>query len=179
MIYLIRHGEASAGWGHAEDPGLSERGHRQAEAVARSLEPETVRQIVASPMARCQQTALPYAALSGLSLTTEPSVSEIPTPEGLSDRVAWLRGFMAGSWDDALPLLHDWRTRLIDAVTALPDETAVFTHFIAINTVTGYLEGSREVTTFRPGHCSVTCLSKSREGLRLESLGSEAATQIL
>ena len=179
MIYLIRHGEASAGWGHADDPGLSERGHHQAEAVARSLEAETVGQIVASPMARCQQTALPYAALSGLNVTTDPSVSEIPTPEDLSDRVAWLRGFMSGNWDEALPLLHDWRTRLIDAVTALPDETAVFTHFIAINAIAGHLQGSREVTAFRPGHCSVTRLSKSPAGLRLESLGSEAATQIL
>ena len=179
MICLVRHGEAEAGWGHAADPGLSTLGGQQAEAVGEQLARQPFEQAFSSPMARCQQTSRPFARRSGLTIATEPKVSEIPTPEGLDDRVAWLRGFMAGTWDEALPLLHDWRKALIERVEALPDNTVVFTHFIAINSIVGHLSGSQLVTSFRPGHCSVTRLNKGADGLSVSELGSEAATQVI
>lgn len=179
MIRLIRHGEAAAGWGQADDPGLSPLGHRQAEAVGQALMEEPATTLFTSPMARCQETSLPFARLSGLSPGIETAVSEIPTPDGLEDRVAWLRGFMAGNWQEAPELLTDWRATLLDTVRALPAETVVFTHFIAINTIVGALNGSDDVTSFRPGHCSVTRIRRRKDGLELESLGSEAATRVL
>ena len=38
MIYLVRHGEAAAGWGDHPDPGLSALGQKQAKAVAVELQ---------------------------------------------------------------------------------------------------------------------------------------------
>ena len=179
MIYLVRHGEAEAGWGTAPDPGLSELGHKQAEMAAEHLAAHTVTSLFCSPMKRCQETALPFSKRSGLEIETNSLVSEIPTPDGLDDRVAWLRGFMGGDWNAAPALLHDWRTGLLDAVQALPDDTVVFTHFIAINTIAGYLKGEQNVTSFRPGHCSVTILRKMDGGLEVSELGSEASTKVL
>ncbi len=179
MIFLVRHGEAEAGWGHAADPGLSELGHKQAETAAGALKLQDIRHIVASPMARCQQTCAPFAQLSGLEAMTDPDVSEIPTPDGLDDRVAWLRGFMGGDWKAAPPVLHDWREKLLAKANSFSDHTVVFSHFIAINTIVGSLQGSEAVTSFRPGHCSVTQLIKGAGGLSIESLGSEAASQVL
>lgn len=179
MIYLVRHGEAASGWGHAADPGLSDLGHAQAEAVAEILEGFDIQNAFASPMARCQETSKPFAKLSGLPVSTEPLVTEIPTPEGLADRVAWLRGFMSGDWGAALPLIAAWKARLIEKVASLPDQSVVFTHFIAINSVVGHLSGDDRVTVFRPGHCSITQLERTDTGLRVAERGAEAATKVL
>jgi len=179
LIYLVRHGEAAAGWGHAADPGLSGLGHKQARAVAEVLAIHDISQIFASPMARCQETALPFSQRTGLDIVTEPDVTEIPTPDGLDDRVAWLRGFMASEWDAALPLISGWKDRLLARLSALPDNSVVFTHFIAINTIVGHLEGSNLVTSFRPGHCSVTQLASKDGTCTVAERGSEAATQVL
>lgn len=179
MIFFVRHGEAEAGWGSAPDPGLSDLGHKQAEAVAAQLASHPVSSILSSPMQRCRETSSPFAKTSGLTATIEPAVTEIPTPEGLDDRVTWLRGFMAGEWDAAPPVVSEWRSALLDRLEKIEDGTVVFSHFIAINTIVGHLMGSEKVTTFRPGHCSVTVLHRENGKLAVQTLGSEAATKIL
>ena len=179
MICLVRHGEAAAGWGHANDPGLSPLGKRQAKVVGNKLSTLGFKHGFASPMARCQETSQPFSRKSGIAVATEPNVSEIPTIPGLEDRVSWLKQFMSGTWGEAEPILQDWRAALIATVEALPDHSVVFTHFIAINTIVGYLEGSQAVTSFRPGYCSMTMLERGPSGLSVLERGSEAATQIL
>lgn len=179
MIFLVRHGEAAASWGEADDPGLSPLGQKQAEAVAKTLSAEPIAHMICSPMTRCQETAAPFTAQSGLKLQTDPRVSEIPTPPDLDDRRTWLAGFMAGDWSNAPSLLKSWKSDLLQTVDGLADSTVVFTHFIAINTIVGHLSGSESVTSFKPGHCSVTTLAKSSAGLTLNSLGSESATRVL
>lgn len=179
MIFLVRHGEAEAGWGTAPDPGLSALGHKQAEAVAQTLTGQPITHALSSPMQRCRETSAPFVKASGLSAVIEPDVSEIPTPEGLNDRVAWLRGFMAGDWDAAPAVVADWRESLLARLHTIEDNTVVFSHFIAINTIVGHLTGSEKVTSFRPGHCSVTQLRRDGGRLVVDMLGSEAATKVL
>ena len=65
MIYFVRHGEAAAGWGEHPDPGLSDKGWIQAEAVAKRLIGLDIQQVFTSPMARCQETASAFADLAG------------------------------------------------------------------------------------------------------------------
>lgn len=179
MIYLVRHGEAAAGWGDHADPGLSALGRKQAEAVASHLREAGVRAAVKSPMQRCRETAAAFENLTGLEAPVEPRISEIETPRGLDDRAAWLRGVMAGRWDEAGHDFTSWRKAALDAVSELPDGTAVFSHFIAINAIAGLLEGREEVIVFRPGHCSVTRLERAASGLNVAEWGSEAATRVL
>lgn len=179
MICLVRHGEAAAGWGHAKDPGLSPIGLRQAESVGEELSNLGLKHGFASPMARCQQTSLPFSRRTGIAIITEPDVSEIPTLPGLDDRIGWLKQFMSGTWQDAEPVLQDWRTALIATLESIPDESVVFTHFVAINTVVGHLEDSQLVTSFRPGYCSTTKLERGPSGLLVKERGSESATRIL
>jgi serine/threonine-protein phosphatase PGAM5 len=54
-LHLVRHGEAAAG--EAGDPGLSERGRRQAEAVAERLATLSVDALVHSDKRRARETA--------------------------------------------------------------------------------------------------------------------------
>ena len=179
MIYLIRHGEAAASWGSHPDPGLSENGHAQAEKVANTLGKASIQQIYSSPMQRCQETGQAFARLSGLPLTIEPKVTEIPTPTDVEDRVSWLRTLMSGTWNDAPELVAKWRSDLIATISTLPANTAVFTHFVAINALVGHLEGTDSVTVFRPNYCSRTQVEHKDGVLRLVERGESLVTKVL
>ncbi|MEM9572863.1 MAG: histidine phosphatase family protein [Pseudomonadota bacterium] len=179
MIYLIRHGEAAASWGTHPNPGLSETGRTQAEAVAMLLKDVAISTIHSSPMQRCQETAEAFARLSGIDLVIEPKVTEIPTPQEVDDRVSWLQQLMSGNWSDAPELVQSWRRDLIETVSALPDETVVFTHFVAINAIVGHLEGSDSVTVFRPNYCSQTKLQRQGDRMTLVERGESLVTKVL
>ncbi|MEM8617081.1 MAG: histidine phosphatase family protein, partial [Pseudomonadota bacterium] len=98
MIFFVRHGEAAAKWGDHPDPGLSETGRAQAEAVAAFLASQKIDAVLTSPMQRCQETAAPFCQLSGLSAQIDAAFTEIPTPSDVTDRVPWLRALMSGEW---------------------------------------------------------------------------------
>jgi broad specificity phosphatase PhoE len=179
VIYLIRHGEAAAGWGDHPDPGLSDLGNRQAEAVAGILGGYGIGNIISSPMQRCRETSGPFSVRAGLTPAIAPEVSEIATPAGTADRVTWLRTVMAGTWAGAGADYVAWRAAMGAFVGGLPPGTAIFSHFVAINALCGLLEDDDRVTVFRPGHCSVTRLERRDGRLRVAEYGSESATRVL
>jgi len=179
VIYLVRHGEAAASWGNHPDPGLSELGHKQAEAAAVSLLSLGARSAVCSPMQRCRETAAAFERLADVKAAIEPVVSEIETPDGIGDRVAWLQSYMAGTWS-AEGASHDaWRRKIAEALALLPDNTAVFSHFVAINAVVSLIDNDDRTTVFRPGHCSITRVDFSGAVPRVVEYGSQAATRVL
>ena len=179
MIYLIRHGQAAASWGAHPDPGLSDLGRMQAETVANSLSELGLAQAFTSPMTRCQETGSFFAGASGLDLQVEPHVTEIPTPAEVEDRVVWLRSLMSGDWSEAPGVVADWKANLLGTLYALPDQSVVFTHFVAINAVVGALEGTDQVTVFRPNYCSMTKIERTPDGLRLIARGESLETKVL
>ena len=71
-IYLIRHGDPDY-----ENDTLTERGHREAEALVAYLRTEGVHQIVSSPMGRARDTARYAAESLGLEVTVEPWMAEL------------------------------------------------------------------------------------------------------
>lgn len=179
MIYLIRHGEAASSWGEHPDPGLSDLGREQAAAAAKTLQQLEIDLAISSPMARCQETAQAFADVSGLDLKIEQNVTEIPTPSDIGDRVPWLRNLMSGAWSDAPQLVQTWRHHLIRTVSLLPANTAVFTHFVAINAIVGHVEETDAVTVFRPNYCSLTKLEPGPAGLKLIERGESLETKVL
>ena len=178
-IVLVRHGEASAGWGDDLDPGLSERGRRQAEAVARALAPDGPMAIVSSPLLRTRETAQPLADQWGEAVAIEPCVAEIPSPPGIASRGDWLRGVMEGTWAQSGAALVAWREGLLSAIAGLSVPTVVFTHFVAINVVVGALTDDPRAMVFSPGNCSCTILQRDPDAtLRLLETGGEAITVV-
>lgn len=175
---LVRHGRAAAAWDADADPGLDEVGWEQAGHVADALQLYGPMPIVSSPLARCRDTATPLAERWGVEPVIEPRVGEIesPTPD-LQERGRWLRGVMAGSWDDQPPELLEWRRHVIDAVLGLEAENAVvFTHFVAINAIVGEATGNRSVVCFAPDHCSRTEVKVEGGRLEVVELGGQART---
>ncbi|MEO9971208.1 MAG: histidine phosphatase family protein [Hyphomonadaceae bacterium] len=177
MIYLVRHGEAAASWGEHPDPGLSTKGQLQSERAAERLSDLGADNLICSPMRRCRETAAPFARKLGRAAAINQAVSEIVTPEGIEDRVAWLRDLMSGQWPDAM---IDWRRGAYDAVCDLPDGTAIFSHFVAINAIVGMAQKDNTVLIFKPDHCSITRLEHDGNGgLCVAELGGDAVTKIL
>lgn len=177
-LLLIRHGEPEAAWGESRDPGLSARGREQAERTARALHADM--KLVSSPMRRCRETAAPAALAFGLETLIEPRVSEVATPPGIADRRAWLAEMFPWrdetgrqEWGALSPALHAWRAQVCAAVAGIERDTAVFSHFIAINVVVGAALGRNETIVCRPAHASITELRVGHGRLRLVALGAE------
>lgn len=69
-LLIVRHGrpEEHVVADGAADPGLTEIGHQQAEAVAEYLATQGVDHIMASPMRRARETAAPLARILGFDI---------------------------------------------------------------------------------------------------------------
>jgi broad specificity phosphatase PhoE len=179
-LYLVRHGRAAASFAEAVDPGLDPLGREQASDAARRLFPLGPLAVVTSPLQRARETSEPLAKLWQREAVIDPAVSEIPSPPGLglAARADWLRGFMAGSWHDATLELAKWREDLIAALTGFPEDTVVFSHYVAINVAVSAALRDARVTIFHPDNCSVTIFDTDQTGLRLVECGHEAASRV-
>jgi broad specificity phosphatase PhoE len=156
-LVLVRHGEAAASWADATadaDPGLTDRGRAQAEALADALAPIGPLPIVVSPLRRTRETAAPLEARWGVSARVEPAVGEVPAPAN-GDRMAWLAGLLTTPFGDWPADLRAWRTTLLDALASLAHDTVVFTHYVAIVVAKGE-------AGYAPFHCSQTVLDLPR-----------------
>lgn len=179
-VFLIRHGRPSQTWGGADsDPGLSDIGMAQAEAAAEALRGYGALAVVSSPMLRCRETADPYARWRGIAPVLEPRVSEIAAGEPIEDRAAWLQARFPWreanpqrTWASLEPQLLTWREAMIAFVRALRADTAIFTHFIAINVIAGAALGRDETIVCRPDHASITEILVEDGKLRFVTQGA-------
>ncbi len=175
-IYMVRHGQAEAGFGGAMDPGLNALGREQAEAVAQILAPRGSLPILSSPLRRARETAAPLARLWNCTPVIEDAVAEIPSPKGmtLEERVTWLRNLMGGSWRDVSRDLALWREHCIGTVAAISRDSVIFSHYVAINVIAGAATGDDHAVVFSPDNCSVTVFETDGTNLTLIEKGAEA-----
>jgi broad specificity phosphatase PhoE len=187
-LYLIRHARPAAAWGEDADPGLDAAGQQQAEAATRILAQTLDRMpIYTSPLRRCRETALPLERLWQRSAEVLEPVAELPSPPlDLPARQQWLRQAMQGTWrelNDLAPAGSPdyivWRQALLDALARLPQDSVVFSHFIAINVAVAAAYARDDVVCFRPDHASITCVEAGNGSVRLIELGRQADTTIL
>jgi 2,3-bisphosphoglycerate-dependent phosphoglycerate mutase len=73
MIYLLRHCEKT---GEAAEAPLSIKGLQQADTLALALAKLGIQRILSSPFLRAQQSAAPFAKLSGLTIKTTNALGE-------------------------------------------------------------------------------------------------------
>lgn len=80
VVHLMRHGEVHnpAGLLYGRLPGyhLSDRGRQMADVVADDLADHDVTLVIASPLERAQETAVPIAVSHGLAINTDPRLME-------------------------------------------------------------------------------------------------------
>ena len=187
-IYLVRHAKPAAARGDASDPGLDPLGATQATAVAQHLAKAIARApVYTSPLRRCRETAQPLCDLWQCAATVLPAVAEVPSPPmDSAARREWLTAAMGGTWRElhdqaptgSIDYLH-WRSSVVDALLALPDNCVICTHYIAINVAVGAAQERDDVICFRPDHASVTVFDTAARRLQLVELGREAQTGVL
>ena len=184
-LVLVRHGQAAAGWADDMDPGLSDLGRSQAEAMADALAPLGPLPVIVSPMRRCRETAVPLEVRWGSPARVDPAVGEIVAPERgasggdedeLEARSRWLRTAMAGRWSDLGPDHHAWRTGVVEAFRAIPTDAVVVTHFVAINVAVGAATGDDRIVCFAPANCSRTMVRVDNDGLTVLAFGDDDTT---
>ena len=181
-LFLIRHGEPSATWCDAAnaDPGLTDLGRKQAQDAADRLRLFTPKQIVSSPLRRAYETSQPLAQMLMLKPIVAPEVAEIPTPPGMSlaDRGDWLRAVMSRNWSGLDAPLRRWREDMLTYLTKLQADTAIYSHFVAINVALGASIGDDRVVCFKPAHASITILETKGRVISLVELGETAETTV-
>jgi len=179
-IYLVRHGEASATWQVADNPGLSERGHQQAEDAAQELlkrvEPDV--RLISSPMLRAQETGRPLAQRLGREVTIIEAFREIPTPVPLAERQTWLKSVARQTWSEQHALVCEWRQSLLAQLRDIQHPTVVFTHFMVLNAIVADLSARDRVVCFLPDNASITTLQWSEDTLQVVELGRELQTRV-
>ena len=179
-IFLVRHGEAAAGWGHSSDPGLSELGVRQAGEVAIALLPQlsAATKLLSSPLARARETAIPLADALEKEVIVQDAFREVPAPVPLPQRQTWLRGFMQQQWPGQPASLTEWRDRALCELLRQRHPAVVFTHFLLINAIVGRVLQRPEILCFWPDNGSITRLRLTGATLELVSLGREMETVV-
>lgn len=179
-IYLVRHGEAAASWGQASDPGLSSLGQEQAAHAARELQRllPAGAELVSSPLLRARETAQPLAEALALPVRIDDAYAEIPSPVALAERQNWLREFMQQQWQQQPESLHAWRDGICQNLLALHRPTVVFSHFLVLNAVVGWLQQSPQTLCFWPDNGCITRLQLGAGELKLLALGREMTTVV-
>ena len=183
-MLLVRHGRATGGWDTDIDPGLDDLGRSQAEAMATAVVERVApgnMALLTSPLRRTQETAAPLAKAWGVVPVIDVAVAEVPSPPGIAmtDRVAWLRTAMAGTWTDLGDTYTTFRDGVVARVTACTEPTIFVSHFIAINAVIGVCLGDDRLVIASLDNCSITEVLVADDGsLQLVQHGHEADTLI-
>ena len=181
-IILVRHGEASASWQESTDPGLSELGERQAEECANlllNINGINEYELVSSPLKRAIETGSKLEEKLKGNLNINSSFAEIPSPGiSLEDRQAWLREIFNKKISDLKKPQAEWRKNIIDKICQIENPTVIFSHFMVINTIVGYVKKDKSMVCFYPDNCSITKLNKSEDEIHLANLGSELSSKI-
>lgn len=178
-IYLVRHGKAAASFTDDVDPGLDAEGHQQAKQASEQLMSHTPLVLLSSPLKRAQETAIPMAEKLGQSVAIETRVAEIPSPGlSLEERGPWLGKIMQENWSQQSEALQDWRQQLGQALIDITQDTAIFSHYVAINAAVGFAEGKDQVMVFRPNNASITVFETDGKNLTLITRGNEAETKV-
>lgn len=178
-LWLVRHGQAEAGWEQA-DPPLSGPGRQQAEecalALAEKLGQGGADALLCSPLRRTRETADALGARLGLQPQVEPRLVEFPSPDmTLEQRSAWLRRCMGLTWDELAghDFLQRWREDIRQMLLEQRGTVVLATHFMVINAALGWARGDDRTLIFHPANCSATRLCRRGEALEVVGVGEQ------
>lgn len=174
-LIIVRHGKTDSGI----DPGLMDEGHAQAKIVAARVAHERVDAAYCSPMRRAQETAAPFLAQTGLSLTTLDGLAEVDkfadqyiSPALMKTDPDLFKRFLANPYEVCNISPKAFKADVTAAFAQIaadhPSQTvAVFSHAIAINVyLADILEKGTDFFGMIPANCSITQVKVAKDGRR-------------
>jgi len=188
-VLLIRHGQSRGNaerrfGGHTGTP-LSARGHKQAEATARTLKSESLTAIYSSDLARAIETARPFARMTGLPINGSNAFRErsVGVMEGLTFEDAAQQhpeqyaALLRQDFEHVLTGGESYRQLLDRAWQKLDDviaqnrggKIAVFSHTGTICILALHLMGALDSPELKPvwissANCGITRFELSEDG---------------
>ena len=180
-IYLIRHGEAKSAWNEDPDPGLSDKGKMQAKELVSKILPEITNEtrLISSPLLRARETYLPLESKIFSAAEINLNFAEIPSPGiALKERKEWLRKIFDMNIVDLGQPQKEWRNKIIECFKLIKSDTLIFSHFMVINCIVGWIRKSEKFVSFFPDNCSVTKLIKQNNKIIVDKLGRELPTTV-
>jgi len=180
VIYLVRHGQAEAGWNAQQDPGLSDLGRQQARAAAQALIERGSLPVIASPLRRTRETAQEFEMLWRRPAVVDERVAEIPSPGmTLAERGEWLRTLGKRRWTDLGEVVQTWRQQALECLLEISQDTVVVSHFMIINAVVGWTRGEHHVVCCQPLQGSRTTLERVGGTLTVIEGPEDGASNVL
>ena len=182
-LLWVRHGEPEripSGTGIPANPGLTTRGHDQAERLAAWLAPDPIDVVLSSPQRRALETAEPIAQAHGLEVQIVPGLTEydaasdsyIPMEEMRANNDPQLIAMYEGRWEEfGGESTATFRTRvaqtLDEIVAGHPGKKVVAVcHGGVINVAFGLALGLDRHLWFEPHYTSLSRMVASRTGVR-------------
>ena len=187
-LLLVRHAEpfrvAAGDVAGPADPGLSDRGHAQAERLAAWLAGEQIGAVVTSPLRRARETAARVAAAIGLAAVVDAGIAEydatsdeyIPIEELRAAKDERWYATIEGRWADVGGVdPREFQRQVLPAMDALIDRyagerVAVIAHAGVINVFLAHLLDIDRRLWFHPEYASISRVLAARGGAR--SVGS-------
>jgi len=199
IVHLLRHGEVHNPqgilYGRSTGFHLSERGRAMADRVADRIGERDITHIVSSPLERAQETAMPLAAVRGLSVELDDRVIESGNifegkPFDLRDSILsqpqiWRRLWnpFRPSWGEPYKdvVARMWPAVLDARAAAQGHEAVVVSHQLPIWVTRLSAEGRRFLHDPRKRHCTLCSLTSfTFDDERLVSVGySEPAGDLI
>jgi broad specificity phosphatase PhoE len=199
VVHLLRHGEVHNPqgilYGRATGYHLSERGRAMADRVADRVGDRDITHIVSSPLARAQETAMPLAAVRGLTVELDERVIESGNifegkPFDLGDSILRQPHVWRALWNPFKPswgepykdvVARMWPALLDARAAAEGHEAVVVSHQLPIWITRLKAEGRRFLHDPRKRQCTLCSLTSfTFDGERLASIGySEPAGDLI
>lgn len=173
----------------AADPPLAELGHRQAEALAKTLADEGVLALLTSPLVRARQTAEPVAAVLGLEALVVDGLAEydresnwyIPIEElRAAGDPRWLE-YLDEHWGTDRGVDPDgFRAGVVRTIEEIIDanpggRVAAVAHGGVINAYVAHVLQTPMAGVFEPAYTSITRILAARTGERMVKSMNEAS----
>jgi broad specificity phosphatase PhoE len=179
-VYLIRHGQAEAGWNTQRDPGLNDTGRQQAREAARAFAQCDPLPIVVSPLRRARETANEFEMLWRQPATVDGRVAEIPSVGmTLAERGEWLKALTLRRWQEIDAVVQSWRRTAVESLLEISGDAIVVSHFMIINAVVSWASGDERVVCCQPLPGSRTTLERVGESFRVIEVGAQGASTVL
>jgi probable phosphoglycerate mutase len=158
------------------DPGLSDLGQRQAEALATWLAPERIEAVYTSPLRRSVETAQPVGEALGLAVTPDDALAEYDADAMAYIPIEELRAAGDPRWMEGPDDIAGFQARVVEGVDRLAaahpsQRIALVCHGGVINVVVSAVLGIGPRMVFLPAYTSISRVLVASTGERsLESL---------
>jgi probable phosphoglycerate mutase len=172
-LLLIRHARPlrAEGADGPADPGLSQLGRRQAEALATWLVPEELDAIYTSPMRRAVETATLVGEALGLTVTADDALAEYDADAMAYIPIEELRAAGDPRWMEVPDDIAGFQSRVVGGVDRLAaahpsQRVALICHGGVINVVVSAVLGVGPQMLFLPAYTSISRVLVASTGQR-------------